>query len=350
MTGSRGFDGLAVVEEAFGLSRVEACTEYTIDGKHPPGRCAKIWPPNAVASGPGDVKPKVARKKAAAKKPTAPPAPAPEPESARPAVKKATVPARKAAARKTAAAAAPDPAQQAAPVASTAPTTPKTADQAAAEKHVQALVSKLIPQLRKVVSDELMNQAAIAPKAVLSLKAIGFGVRPAGRPVTEGGAQYYPENRSIDLNPGWRTNKAGWDKAMGDSLKDGYLTPTGSTILGAIVAHEFGHHVAMRSYKPPGLDIGLRAGKGERILKTVASSIGVPPPKGTGRGFWSWDELKAWTKANQGKLRNATSEYGAGSFHEVLAEAWQEYSTRGAQARPFARIVGKTLRNLAEGA
>lgn len=306
-------------------TRVEGCKKYKIANRFPPGPCRKVLPEGAeeVTDSPKPVAKKTAPAKKAAPEKKAAPVSAP--------------PAKKAVAKK------------AAPKTEPAPE-PKVAvspEVVAAQQHVAKLVAKIPPALRKEISDELMSQAEKAPKAVQSLKAIGFGVRPAGTPMTEGGAQYYPENRSIDLNTGWRNNKQGWDKAMGDSLKDGYLTPTGSgSVLGAIVAHEFGHHLAMRSYNAR--DIGLRAPKGERILKAVASAAGVQPPKGTGRGFWSWAEIKGWQQANRGKLRAATGEYGSESFHETLAEAWQEYSTRGTQARPFARQVGKLLQTMAE--
>lgn len=305
--------------------RVEACKKYKIGNRFPPGPCRKVLPEGAeeVADSP---KPKAVKKAAPAKKatppPPAPPAPAP--------------PAKKAVAKKAA--------PKASPAVTQAPVSPEVA---AAQQHVTKLAAKLPPALRKEVTEELMAQAAKTPKAMQKLKAIGFGVRPAGVPPTPGGAQYYPENRSIELNAGWRTNRAFWDKEMGDSLADGYLTPTGSrSMVGATVAHEFGHHVAMRSYDPR--DIGLRAPKGERILRAVASAAGVAPPKGTGRGFWSWADIKAWQQANRGSLRAATSEYGGDSFHETLAEAWQEYSTRGEAARPFARQVGRLLQTMAE--
>lgn len=212
---------------------------------------------------------------------------------------------------------------------------PKSPDVLAAEEHARNLVKDLPAGLRKEVLDSLIVQASLKPRSVRTLQ--GFGLSDLGN----AGAQYFPGRRGIDLNSRWKTNKRQLNAAGRASLNDGYLSPTGSpSVLGAYVAHEFGHHVAFGRYDPT--SVGMPKAFADRLFGALARSIGTAPPRST-RALMPWRDIESWMSTNRGKLRTAVSEYGAETIHELLAEIWQEFSTQGDNARPAAKAVGAVL-------
>lgn len=205
-----------------------------------------------------------------------------------------------------------------------------------AEQHARELTKSLPPSVRKDVLDSLIQQAALKPRSVRTLK--GFEFRDLGN----GGAQYLPDQRTIAINSRWKTHKRAMTTAGKASLEDGFLTPTGaSSVLGAYIAHEFGHHVAFGRYSPSAP--GLVKPFGDRVMGALSRAIGVSgPPPSRGANI-RWPDVTSWMARNRQKLQTEVSEYGAESFHELLAELWQEFSTRGDNARPAAKAVGAVL-------
>lgn len=218
----------------------------------------------------------------------------------------------------------------------TTPVAEKSPDVLQAEEHAKELTKSLPASVRKEVLDSLIQQAAVKPRSVRTLK--GFEFRDLG----SGGAQYLPDQRTIAINSRWKTNKRAMTAAGKASLEDGFLTPTGAnSVLGAYIAHEFGHHVAFGRYSPSGP--GLVKPFGDRVMQALSRAIGVsgaPPSRGANI---RWPDVASWMARNRKKLQTEVSEYGAESFHELLAELWQEYSTRGEKARPAAKAVGPVL-------
>lgn len=219
------------------------------------------------------------------------------------------------------------------------PAVAKSPDVVAAEEHARNLVKDLPAGLRKEVLDSLIVQAALKPRSVRTLQK--FGLTDLGN----AGAQYFPGSRSIDLNSRWKTNKRQLNAAGRASLDDGYLTPTGSpSVLGAYVAHEFGHHVAFGRYDPKAP--GMPKAFADRLFGALSAAIGTSPPKSS-RAIMPWRDIESWMAANRKKLSASVSEYGSETIHELLAEIWQEYSTKGDAARPAAKAVGEVLKGTA---
>lgn len=217
----------------------------------------------------------------------------------------------------------------------------KSPDVLAAEEHVKKLTANLPASIRKEVTDALNTQAQIRPRSVRSLEAIGFNVSGKNRDWGIEGAEYVRPKRMIDLNPKLKTQKAAIVREAKSSQGDGYLTPTGETPLGGYVAHEFGHHVAFGRYNPQ--DTGMPTPLADRLFGNLSAAIGVPAPTASRRGNLSWRDVEAWMSRNRAKLQRELSEYGAENIHEILAEGWQEYSTRGDRARPAAKAIGRAL-------
>lgn len=261
--------------------------------------------------------------KAPASKRTAPkPQPAPETKSA----------------AKPAAEVKPPPAKKAAPKAQE----PKTERQLAAEAHIKTLTDGLPTSLRKPVADALNAQAKLAPGTVMKLRGLGFDDLGGGL------AEYKHPAGVINLNNQWKTNKRGLDAAAKSSHADGYLAPTGAaTPVGAVIAHEFGHRVAFRFIDPNAPGVPRRVS--DKLFGALSTSLGVRPPSSPNGVLTPYPAIKNWMTSNRFAISGNVSEYAAESFHELLGEIWQEFSTQGDKARPVAQVVGKAMLSLAEG-
>lgn len=224
----------------------------------------------------------------------------------------------------------------------------KPAVNAEAEAHVAKLVSQLPPALRPGATEGLMAQATYAPNLLMRFKTIGFDVDGKNRDLGGGFAQYLP-GYGIQLNHRWKTQRAKLDKSYIAEQKAGYLTPSGTkTGLGAAVAHEFGHNVALKVIQPG--SAGVKRAAYDKLMGALSSSLGISPPSVmANRPVVPHDTINTWLRRNSSAITRGLSGYSAESFHELLAEAWQEYTTRGPAARPAAKAVGKALAQLAGG-
>lgn len=236
----------------------------------------------------------------------------------------------------------PEPVAQRPAASTTAPTA-----SAELEAHVADIVSKLPPGMRPGVSEGLLAQAAYVPKLLQRFKSIGFDVDGKNRDLGSAFGQYLP-GYGIQLNHRWQSQRAKLDKSAIAEQKAGFLTPSGSKSgLGAVVAHEFGHGVAL-SVVPRG-SIAIKRSTYDKLIGALTSSLGIAGPAVGSKPAVTHDTINVWLKRNSIAISRGLSGYSTESFHELLAEAWQEYTTRGADARPAAKAVGRALAQLAGG-
>lgn len=212
-----------------------------------------------------------------------------------------------------------------------------------AEAHVDELVKVLPVSLRPGVSEALKAQAAIVPSMVERFKRISFD------DLGSGFAQYVP-GEGIRLNDRWKSRRKQLDDLYRNEQRDGYLTPTGlDSGLGAAVAHEFGHHVAIKAVYAGNTRM-MRRNAYDRVVPALARSLGIDPPKiPPGAAAVDNQKINDWLRRNSIAVKRGVSGYATESIHELLAEVWQEYSTRGKNARPAARAVGDVMRRMAGG-
>jgi hypothetical protein len=192
---------------------------------------------------------------------------------------------------------------------------------------------------REQISRELRRQNALVPSSVGQLEAVSMAshsdrVRAGSMSSL---AWYQPWDRRVFLgseifedryeNQVWSAERStNWCSRTGHSH-------TGAQ---AVFAHEFGHHVHNMIERLP-------YAERRDFYRSVSEALGVTPPAGATR-----QDLNRWMDKNKSAIIDQISKYGATDMQELLAEAWQEYSTSGEGSRPSILAIGKLMQDLAE--
>lgn len=284
---------------------------------------------------PESAAPPAPKKRAVAKKTAVPktpkPAPTPEPAKAPEPTKTASKTASRAASKTTGKTYPPPPSPQA----------------QAARDHADELIKtgRVPSHMREDVREGLYAMADQSPQAMRALKGVGIGAGEPGEKIDpEGMFQYMPRARTIAISSRFST-KAGrdaYERDVASSMKDGYLAPSGLSPLAGSMVHEYGHHMAFRRYTPG--QAGMSRDVAVPVLAAIARQIGVAPPKIRPQGSVLYaQEIGPWWRANRRAIFQKIGEYAADSIHEAIAEGWQEGSTMGTKARPYARDIVRVL-------
>lgn len=269
-----------------------------------------------------------------------------------------------------------------------------------AKEHADAIGSsrKIAWAQRDRVKRELARQAELTPRNMLKLNSVHIpktdskhGADFLNSDVVGSAFAYYSplgsspavyatrnakqgDGPAIWLNPYWATDN-GIGKLSVAHIKaghEGHLSPTGAeSAMESTLAHEYGHHVARVFEGDIGFGVADMPGElAERFLPAVNEALGANrmsqyPLRGNDHDLlkpvhWgSADDprysvagqlLDGWVDRNKDLIRTKVSKYGAVSFAEMLAEIWQEYSTKGPDARPHIKVIGDLMREIAEEA
>jgi uncharacterized protein DUF935 len=279
----------------------------------------------------------------------------------------------------------------------------------AAREHARRISGTVAQANRDQVSRELERQAALTPKSLQRLEAVHLP-EPGSAEATEYrdgplgrvAAYYTPFGQSPEkfwespklpknakrhpalwLNPDWHDDHGGgrMSHTHNGSAASGWFAPTeAGTPLAAIVAHEYGHHVSDMFF--PKLDTNkstdMPGHLAERLLPAINEALGANRyGRSAEDGGDSWDTLdpggdllaphevgpvgkreyvlpgsvsSTWMTNNRALITEKVSEYGSTSVHEMLAEIWAEYSTKGTDARPWIKVIGALMQEIAEEA
>lgn len=284
------------------------------------------------------------------------------------------------------------------------PSRPTRAEIAAAKAHARKLGGSrdVAWANRDRVARGLSRQAEIAPRRLRALHRVHLpGADSAdGRayldgPISGGAYAYYSESGThpstygtqkvavgarpeqdpaIWLHPHWDGDQGLGRHAVSHhrSTESGWLTPSGAgSEMEAVLAHEFGHHVTNDFFGEYGFDgtPDLRLDVGLRLLPVINDALGANRIGGqydTSRpdkdllapvstGFvgeleqkFTGHAMDRWVDLNRDLITEKVSGYAAKNFHEFLAEIWQEYSTKGDDARPHIKVIGDLMRQIAE--
>lgn len=200
---------------------------------------------------------------------------------------------------------------------------------------------------QRITEEEFDRHAAIAPRAMGTLRTIRTGSDAELRAVDPNAIAFYRiRNQEIVTNPD--PYSVADVAAARHCVNVGWWVPCPDHMLGGrqTLAHELGHHI----------DIGnmrhwSQSEEYARVFHIVADELGVPRLPVTVIGklhSFASGALSAFIQANKAALTRLVSEYGATDERELLAEIWAEYVNMGPKARPAIKRIGDQMRKTAE--
>jgi hypothetical protein len=187
-----------------------------------------------------------------------------------------------------------------------------------------------------LIRSALEDQAKLVPKVADQLNGVRYGdAADFNDPGVLG--VYRQGSKRIFLNSEVFGEK--YASVFDREVRTQFATPCGShhTAPQSVFNHEFGHHVHKYIDEAP---------RAERIAfwNNVERELGIRRSSGS----IDFDSLTRWLKDNQGAVTAKVSRYGSTNPHELLAEIWQEYSSKGTKARPHIQAIGRMMQEFAE--
>lgn len=206
------------------------------------------------------------------------------------------------------------------------------------DTHVASIMSRDIPAIYKPqVEGQLKHQGKIAPRSLSTLSRVRVSPDRADFGEEDNTYAYYqPAHRDITMSHRFYTEPVTIAESLQRNANTDWLhhPEDGTTGFEAILAHEFGHHVAYRA---------LAHERSEELLKAVIKEYGLRDDTPVSR-----PAVEAALRANAGSIKEQISNYGASSIQELLAETWAEYTNGGKHLRPNVKRIGELMQELAE--
>lgn len=206
-----------------------------------------------------------------------------------------------------------------------------------------SFVSPLLPDMKRHIT-QLVTESANRQEGLLpgSTKGIQFTIDdpakhfPGDQRTIHGDT--HPVTREITLHPNVFTTPRFHAEALNDR---GWWSGSDYPFQfhDQVIAHEIGHDVANR--------LGHDSfPTNANFWDGVAEGLNIPPPdleRAPGYEYENAKLLEVWFKHFAPVIKQAVSEYGTSSIHELLAELWSEYSMKEfprAAARHYGDFIG----------